>query len=254
MALARADERLVPAEHLEHDRHAAPLQAAHGGHHLRRGGEVVRRVDRQEDRVGALLVRRPQRHAGPDAELARFVRRRRDDRALVDDPAAADHDRLAGQLGLAQDLDRGQEHVEVDVQHPPHVGALRRWRQGVGRLELVEPGQQQQVGDHRPDLGQQHVGVEVGGPLDPAGGVADGQQGGPGSDRHPVGHQLAGHDLGRVGEVAAQRGVRRGHRAVAVGRDRRPPHQHAGAPQGAVDRVDQVDHPSQAALVADPER
>ena len=249
------EERLVPAEHLEHDGYAAPLEAAERGHHLRGRGEVVRRVDGQEDRVRALLVRRPQRHAGPDPELARLVRRRRDHRALVDDPAPTDHDRLAGQLRLAQDLDRRQEHVEVDVQHPPgHAGPLRGRRQRVGRLQLVETGEQQQVGDHRPDLREQHVGVEVGGALDPAGRVADREQGGPRGDGHPVGHQLAGHHVGGVGQVAAEPGVGRGHRPAAVRRDRRPPDQDAGAAQRAVDRVDQVDHPSHAGLVADPER
>ena len=175
--LARAEERLVPAEHLEHHGDAAPLQRPDRRHHLRRRGEVVRGVDRQEDRVRALLVRRAQRHARPDAELPGLVGRRRDHRALVDDAAAADHDGLARQLGLAQDLHRRQEHVEVDVEHPAGPGRLMglapEAAAAVGGLELVEPGQQQQVGDHRPDLGEDHLGVEVGGALDLAGGVAD---------------------------------------------------------------------------------
>ena len=40
---------------------------------------------------------------------------------LVDVPAATDHDRLPGQRGTTQHLDRGQEHVQVDVEHPSRV-------------------------------------------------------------------------------------------------------------------------------------
>ena len=50
----RPEERLVPAEHLDHHRHAAPLQRRAACHHLRRGRVVRRPVDRQEHRVRAL--------------------------------------------------------------------------------------------------------------------------------------------------------------------------------------------------------
>ena len=52
-------ERLVPAEHLEHHRHAAPLERPQRRHHLGRGGVVRRAVDRQEHRVRALARRPP---------------------------------------------------------------------------------------------------------------------------------------------------------------------------------------------------
>ena len=210
VTLARAEEGLVPAEHLEHDGYAAPLEVTERRHHLRRGREVVRRVDGQEHRIGALLVRRPQRHAGPDAELARLVRRRRDHRALVDDAAAADHDRLAGQLRacagsrLPPGTCRGRRGAPIAV--PCQV------RSGGGgsasvRLELVEPGEQQQVGDHRPDLRQQHVGVEVGGPLDPSRSRRRRRAARAGR-RRPSGRPSTRGDttVGRVGEVAAQHG------------------------------------------------
>ena len=77
VALARPEERLVPAEHLDHHRHAAPLEDAQRVHHLGRRRVVGRRVDRQEHRVRALAGRDPQRHAGADAELAGLVRRGR---------------------------------------------------------------------------------------------------------------------------------------------------------------------------------
>ena len=60
---------------------------------------------------------------GSDPERPRLVRRRRDDlpgpsRVAV----AADHDGSTRQLRAAQDLDRGEELVEVDVEHPVASG------------------------------------------------------------------------------------------------------------------------------------
>ena len=83
-------------------------------------------VDRQEHRVGALAGRDPQRHAGADAELAGLVRRRRHHAALGRVAATADDDRQPRQLGAAQHLDRRDELVEVDVQHPRLRGAAGR--------------------------------------------------------------------------------------------------------------------------------
>ena len=54
----------------------------------------------------------------PDAVLAGGVRRGGDDAALGGVAAAPDDHRLAGQLGPAEHLDRGDELVEVDVEHP----------------------------------------------------------------------------------------------------------------------------------------
>jgi len=49
---------------------------------------------------------------------SRLVRRRGDDLTAARRVAiAADDDRLAGQLGSASDLHRGEELVEIDVQH-----------------------------------------------------------------------------------------------------------------------------------------
>ena len=84
---------------------------------------VVRRpVDRQEDRVGALAQRDPQRHARADAELPGGVRRGRHHAALGRVAAAADDDRQPLELGVPQDLDGRDELVEVDVQHPLLAG------------------------------------------------------------------------------------------------------------------------------------
>ena len=79
---------------------------------------------------GALAGRDPQRHAGADAVLPRLVGRRRHHAALGRVAVAADDHRQAGELGPAQHLDRGDELVEVDVQHPVldrvHAGRTRR--------------------------------------------------------------------------------------------------------------------------------
>ena len=75
---------------------------------------------------GHFRRRGAQRHPGADAELARLVRRGGHHAALGRVAAAADHDRQPGQLRPAQHLDRGDELVEVDVQHP--VAHRRRGR------------------------------------------------------------------------------------------------------------------------------
>ena len=110
------------------------------------------------------------------------------------------------------------------------------------------PGEQQQVDDDRADLGEHHLGGELVGPLDPAGRLADREQRRPRGDGHPVGRQLVGHRVGGVGQVE-RRAARRtcGHRPAVVGRDRGLPHQHPGAAQRPVERVDQLDHPPQVA-------
>ena len=117
----RADERLVPSPHLD-DR----VEGAQHGHHLRRRGVVCRPIGGKEDRLGAAPCGLRQRHAGVDTERPRFVGGGGDDLAR---PAwvaiAADHHRLAGQLGPPTHLDGGEELVEVDVQYP------------AGRVELV---------------------------------------------------------------------------------------------------------------------
>ncbi|AEG44776.1 hypothetical protein L600_001800000470 [Isoptericola variabilis J7] len=120
-----ADEGLVPAEDLDHG--AEPAQRLH---HLLRRRPVRLVVDRQHDRVRHLADREAQRHAGADAERARLVRRGRDHGPLPRVAAPADDHRLAGELRAAQDLDRDEELVQVDVQHPPegaraHTGHLR---------------------------------------------------------------------------------------------------------------------------------
>jgi hypothetical protein len=90
-------------------------------------------VDRQQDRVGRQLRRLHHAHAGEHAQRPRLVGRGGDHAApdvvahpgksaaavgeqfrLVD-AAPADHHRLAAQLGIAQQLDRGIEGVHVQV-------------------------------------------------------------------------------------------------------------------------------------------
>ena len=108
-----ADERLVPAEDL--DRAAGLAQHGHDP-----GRDLVVRVGvhRQEDAVRAALRRGAQRQAGVHAELPRLVGGGGDDAALRRVAVAADHDRLAAQLGVAQLLDGREELVHVHVQHP----------------------------------------------------------------------------------------------------------------------------------------
>ena len=44
---------------------------------------------------------------------------------LVGVPVAADHDRLAAQLGVAQHLDGGDELIQINVQYPArHASVL----------------------------------------------------------------------------------------------------------------------------------
>ena len=77
---------------------------------------------------GHLRCGDPQRHAGADAELAGRVRRRRHHAALGRVAAAADDHRQALQLGVPQHLDRRDELVEVDVQHPLLAAGVSRPR------------------------------------------------------------------------------------------------------------------------------
>ena len=118
-------ERLVPAGVLHH-RGERPERC----HHLAGGDQVVVRVDRQEDGVGALLQRGAERHAGTDPERARFVRRRRYHAAFRRVAVPADHDRSPGELRPAEDLDRRDELIEIDVEdeplHPPRMPNAER--------------------------------------------------------------------------------------------------------------------------------
>src|SRR5262249_42319519 len=77
------------------------------------------RVALEDDGARAEALRLRERHAGPQAELARLVRARRDD-------AGADDHRLALQARVALLLDRGGGRVDVDVQHRARGGRLRR--------------------------------------------------------------------------------------------------------------------------------
>jgi hypothetical protein len=119
-----ADEGLIPAEHL-HRGAGVPQHVHDHGRHLEVGG----RVDRQENAVRAALLRGPQRQAGVDAEFARLVGGGRDHAPLGRVAVAADHDRLAAQLGVAQHLDGGDELIQINVQYPAgHPTSLTRPR------------------------------------------------------------------------------------------------------------------------------
>ena len=118
-----ADERLVPAEHLD-DRAG---DRAQGVHHDGRGRVVRRLVDRQQHGLGARRTAILQRHPRPDPELAGLVGRRRDHAALGRVAAAADDHRQPGQLGATEDLHRRDELVHVDMEHPAgHAPSCRR--------------------------------------------------------------------------------------------------------------------------------
>jgi hypothetical protein len=112
----RAEERLVPAQDLDHDRQGRQRGHHHLGHRV-----VGRRVRRQEHRVGAQPGRGAQRHARVDAEAAGLVRRGGDHRPLRRVARPAHHHRLAPQLGVPGHLDRGEELVEVDVEDPARL-------------------------------------------------------------------------------------------------------------------------------------
>jgi len=107
------EERLVPPQHLDDD-----VELPQHRHDLRRRLAVGGVVGRQEHRVRAPAGGLAQRHPGPHAERARLVGRGRDHGPIGDLAAPPDHDGAPGQFRTAQDLDRGQELVEVDVQHP----------------------------------------------------------------------------------------------------------------------------------------
>src|SRR4051794_2494226 len=80
--------------------------------HLGRLLAVRGEVGRDDDGVRAQPPRARGRHRRSDPELARLVRSRRDDRAR---PRAGDDHRLAGELGVAQELDGRIERVAVHV-------------------------------------------------------------------------------------------------------------------------------------------
>ena len=70
-------------------------------------------VDRQEDRLRAERPGPRRRHGAAHPEPARLVAGRAHHAAR---PDAADHDRLAAQLGPGPDRHRGEERIHVDVQ------------------------------------------------------------------------------------------------------------------------------------------
>jgi len=78
-------------------------------------------VSPQEHAVGTELVGLPQRHPGVDAVLAGFVRSRRGHAPLMG--KAADDDGLPLERGVEQDLDSGEEGIEVDMDNtsPVHL-------------------------------------------------------------------------------------------------------------------------------------
>ena len=102
----------------------------------------------------------------------------------VGSPATTDHHRQPDQLGPAQHLHGRDEVVEVDVEDRRLLGVFRggdhrsRLTGGIASVasERVHAGQQQQIRDHRPHLGQDHLRRQVVGPLHLTGGDADGDQ------------------------------------------------------------------------------
>ena len=88
------------------------------GHHSRGRRVVGVAIDRQEHRLRTPSRRRTKRQTRVNAELPGLVGRRADDAPLRRIAVAADDDRPAAQLRTAQHLDRGDELVQVDVQHP----------------------------------------------------------------------------------------------------------------------------------------
>ena len=114
VARAHPEVRLVPAEHLDRD-----AERAQDGHDLLGGLVVGLPIRRQEHGVGTATPRLAERHARVHAELPGLVRGGGDDLAGPTGVAVtADDHRSAGQLGSAPHLDRRQEVVEVDVEHP----------------------------------------------------------------------------------------------------------------------------------------
>ena len=110
----RPDERLVPAPHLDHRSERTQRR-----HHPVRCGLVRRAVHRKEHRSRTPARRGAQRHPRPHAERAGLVRRRRHDLPRPGGiSVAAHHDRAAGELGASEDLHRGQELIEIDVEDP----------------------------------------------------------------------------------------------------------------------------------------
>ena len=163
---------------------------------------------------------------------------------------------LPGELGLAQDLHRRQEHVEVDVQHP--CGSCRP-RSGGGGSASVDSSSSSPVSSSRSattDRSCASITSVLRSAVRSTRPVASPTASRTGRAATAIRSAISSrrHHVGGVGQVAAEPGVGRGHRPAAVRRDRRPPDQHAGAAQRAVERVDQVDHPAHAGLVADPER
>src|SRR5688500_3447093 len=87
-----------------------------------------------DDRFGAAAHRFGHRHRGVDAELARFVRARRDDAAAR---RATDENRLAAQLRIIALLDGRVERVEVDVEDRAHYETRKAYRTRVTRMRIA---------------------------------------------------------------------------------------------------------------------
>ena len=141
--------------------------------------------------------------------------------------------------------------------HPTTASSARGRRKRVGRLEHVHPGDLQQVDDDRADLGEHHVGGQVGHPLDLGGALADPQQ-------RPL-HLAGGPAISPAASSAAivsaaaarsshEQHVGPGQRHVVVAGQRHPPDQHPGVAQRAVQRLDELGHPPDVADVPAPER
>ena len=108
------DEGFVPSPHLDH--HG---ERPEGRHDPRRCRVVRRSVGREEHRVGALPGRQAERHARAHPEGSRLVGRGGHHLARPGGvPVTTDHHGPAGELGAPEDLHRGQELVEVDVEDP----------------------------------------------------------------------------------------------------------------------------------------
>ena len=107
------EEGLVPAGHLD-DR----VELAQRRHHHRRRGLVRFAVHGQEHRIGTALAGGTQGEARAHPEGACLIRRRADHATFGRVTITPHHHRAPAQLRVAQHLDRGDELVEVHVQHP----------------------------------------------------------------------------------------------------------------------------------------
>lgn len=109
---------LVPAPYLDW-----VAKVAQHFHHPVGDRLVGGRVGREEDGCRAPARGEAQGHARVHAELTRFVGRAGDDLAGFGRvPATADDHRQSDKFGVALQLHRREELVEVDVQNPAFLG------------------------------------------------------------------------------------------------------------------------------------